>query len=180
MNPQPDEVPNDFDDPSGCRPELIRVLDVLRLTDLLLIAPDPTRLLSDDDLRPDRPRIEARDPDAVMEGRLEPRRYETAIVADTLEHMSKARGAALIARLRDVYAQRLLVLIAREEATSQDTRGWRRTDFNALGLSPIKTGSDPGRRWAVFQFDLFNYKTTPDWLNSKHWANPEMWDKARW
>ena len=33
---------------------------------------------------------------------------------------------------------------------------------------------------AVYLFDIHDYKETPDWLNARHWANPEMWDKYRW
>lgn len=32
----------------------------------------------------------------------------------------------------------------------------------------------------VYLFDIHDYKETPDWLNARHWANPEMWDKYRW
>lgn len=32
----------------------------------------------------------------------------------------------------------------------------------------------------VYLFDIETYKRTPDWLNARHWANPELWDKYRW
>ncbi len=32
----------------------------------------------------------------------------------------------------------------------------------------------------VYLFDIETYKRTPDWLNARNWANPEMWDKHRW
>ncbi len=32
----------------------------------------------------------------------------------------------------------------------------------------------------VYQFDIHDYKQTPDWLNPRNWANPELWDKYRW
>ncbi|MGD8939893.1 MAG: DUF6231 family protein [Gammaproteobacteria bacterium] len=32
----------------------------------------------------------------------------------------------------------------------------------------------------VYAFDIASYKTTPDWLNNKYWANPELWDKHWW
>ncbi len=32
----------------------------------------------------------------------------------------------------------------------------------------------------VFNYDIRDYKHTPDWLNARHWANPELWGKYRW
>jgi hypothetical protein len=34
-------------------------------------------------------------------------------------------------------------------------------------------------QWALV-FDMGCYKATPDWLNARHWANPQLWDKHRW
>lgn len=102
------------------------------------------------------------------------------MVADTLEHISKARGAALIARLRDVYTQRLLVLTAVMDATGEDPEGWTQRELMALGLRMIGPCVHAGRTRGLFLFDIFDYKTTPEWLNPRHWANPQMWNKRRW
>ncbi|TKA91199.1 hypothetical protein FAZ79_01265 [Guyparkeria sp. SB14A] len=32
----------------------------------------------------------------------------------------------------------------------------------------------------VYLFDIKTYKHTPDWLNARNWANPELWGKYRW
>ncbi len=32
----------------------------------------------------------------------------------------------------------------------------------------------------IWQFNLYDYKPQPDWLNAKYWANPENFDKYRW
>ena len=32
----------------------------------------------------------------------------------------------------------------------------------------------------VWQFNLYDYKPRPNWLNADYWANPENWDKYRW
>ncbi|MFO7808749.1 DUF6231 family protein [Guyparkeria sp.] len=32
----------------------------------------------------------------------------------------------------------------------------------------------------IYLFDIETYKRTPDWLNARHWANPELWGKYRW
>ena len=32
----------------------------------------------------------------------------------------------------------------------------------------------------IWQFNLYDYKPQPDWLNARYWANPENFDKYRW
>jgi hypothetical protein len=32
----------------------------------------------------------------------------------------------------------------------------------------------------VFTYAIENYQPKRDWLNSRYWANPEMYDKYRW
>ena len=32
----------------------------------------------------------------------------------------------------------------------------------------------------LWQFNLYDYKQLPNWLNADYWANPENWDKHRW
>ncbi|MES1925471.1 hypothetical protein T31B1_09108 [Salinisphaera sp. T31B1] len=34
--------------------------------------------------------------------------------------------------------------------------------------------------WSLYRYDIHDYKTTPDWLNKRYWANPERWDQERW
>ncbi|MGO3640509.1 MAG: DUF6231 family protein, partial [Psychrobacter sp.] len=32
----------------------------------------------------------------------------------------------------------------------------------------------------LWQFNLYDYKQLPNWLNADYWANPENWGKHRW
>ncbi|MGC8698509.1 MAG: DUF6231 family protein, partial [Halothiobacillus sp.] len=48
--------------------------------------------------------------------------------------------------------------------------------LKALGFLLQGAGEAP---WALV-FDMGSYKATPDWLNARHWANPQLWDKHRW
>ena len=86
----------------------------------------------------------------------------------------------IIARLRDLYSKFLLVAVP----IGRDWQGlrshWDCVELRALGLRLIKRYTYQGKPLHLYQFDIIDYKTTPDWLNSRHWANPEMWDKARW
>ena len=38
-------------------------------------------------------------------------------------------------------------------------------------------GPSNNRKVQVFIYDISEYKDNPDWLNSKNWANPELWEK---
>jgi hypothetical protein len=55
-----------------------------------------------------------------------------------------------------------------------DKRVDDRLKMIALGYRAVP-GDEP-----VYLFDIHDYKQTPDWLNSRNWANPERWDRYRW
>lgn len=96
------------------------------------------------------------------------RRFDLAIMIDLAPHFSANMTAAFLAALRDVHARRLLVLVSECHAI----------DLKALGFSLLAEYPDNARRF--YGFELKNYKSVPDWLNSQYWANPEMWNKKRW
>ena len=83
---------------------------------------------------------------------------------------------AVLAALRDRYGCRILHF----ERSMQGDNAWQLTDSLALGYRCIDNGHLQQTRWALFEFNLLSYKTTPDWLNSDHWCHPEQWDQSRW
>ncbi|WP_296403179.1 DUF6231 family protein [Psychrobacter sp.] len=75
-------------------------------------------------------------------------------------------------RLRDLFAEQSLILTY---ASSSEL------NFNCLGYIPLPIEtSDNSPSLISWQFNLYDYKHRPDWLNSKYWANPENFDKYRW
>ena len=38
-------------------------------------------------------------------------------------------------------------------------------------------GPSSNNKVQIFIYDISEYKDNPDWLNSKNWANPELWEK---
>jgi hypothetical protein len=46
--------------------------------------------------------------------------------------------------------------------------------FRALGFT--LSSADTAENMRIYYYDLDTYKTVPDWLNSRHWANPERWE----
>ena len=85
----------------------------------------------------------------------------------------------LLMRYRDLYSAHLIV------AVSQDI------DLHPYGFIPFSVFTDQQDKPVaplesmlptikLWQFNLYDYKPLPNWLNSDYWANPENWDKQRW
>lgn len=107
------------------------------------------------------------------------RRYDFALVAGYLERVGRAEGSAVIARLRDVLARRLCVMVGTIKETSRATI-WSDAELSAFGLTLLSRYEEDGKRARLYGFDIASYKQTPDWLNPRHWAHPELWGKFRW
>lgn len=103
------------------------------------------------------------------------RRYDLAIVADQLETLHMRSGIELLAGLRNLSVSRMAVLVDLQLA-----QGWRENDFFGLAMQRHARFDRDERSLTLFTYDLAEYKSVPDWLNSKYWANPEMFDKYWW
>ena len=90
----------------------------------------------------------------------------------TQAQANTAAYSTIAIRLRDLFAEQSLLLthIPLSEL-----------NFTCLGYiaHPIET-SDEVPDFVSWQFNLYDYKQRPDWLNAKYWANPENFDKYRW
>jgi hypothetical protein len=96
---------------------------------------------------------------------------DLVLVGDTLEQLERRDGEALLAGLRDLFARRVIVSL-------QPEHGWQPRDLIAFGFTCL--GRDHAGTAEFFGFDIATYKTTPDWLNARNWANPDLFDKFRW
>lgn len=105
-------------------------------------------------------------------------RFEMAVVSHVLEYFDRDTAQHLIARLRDVHAQRLIIALSTDD--SVEASGLGKNDMLALGLVQVGTYENDGRAVNLYGFDIDTYKTTPDWLNADYWANPELFDKCWW
>ncbi len=111
------------------------------------------------------------DQTAVLQSAALPARAELAVAR--LEAGTMAREARqLIAALRDLLAQRLLVFVP--ENLLDDTA------LIGLGLTRQARYELEGMAWQAWSYDIRTYKSVPDWLNPRFWANPENWEKYRW
>lgn len=102
-------------------------------------------------------------------------RYDLAIVADQLERLNKRQGIELLAGLRNLSVNRMAVLVDLDRAPE-----WKDTDFYGLAMQRQGSFQRDERRLTLFTYDLAEYKNVPDWLNSKYWANPQLFGKYWW
>ena len=107
-------------------------------------------------------------------------RHELGLVVCADRPFEKPDASAIIAALRDVYAQKTWV-VAREATSATSGRlEWARDELTALGLSASAAALDDEGVIKLYAFDVASYKRTPEWLNSRGWAHPQMWNKQRW
>lgn len=91
---------------------------------------------------------------------------QIALVHHALHGLDVAQTNALLARVRDFVAPRIIVIADAQCALT-------RADFLALGFEILATDADA--QISLYQFDLATYKQVPDWLNARFWAHPERW-----
>jgi Family of unknown function (DUF6231) len=116
--------------------------------------------------------VQSIDIDRLLDSAITGQRYDLAVVAGALEALEHRRGSALLARLRDIYARRLLV---KATLASAPDRGWTNNDMLALGLREVLRQRAPRDEIGLYQFNLYDYKLTPDWFNARNWAHPHLW-----
>lgn len=120
------------------------------------------------DIPPELPCTHCR-PDEAELARLACLKFDYAILADLPGTLDKTSSEAVIANMRDIKAQKVFWVIDSHSP-------WESKDAIALGFHQLQ--QDDGA--TLYGYDIDNYKTTPDWLNARHWANPERWNKDRW
>ena len=91
---------------------------------------------------------------------------QLALLKDALHALDPTQARALLARVRDFVAPRIIVIADAHCALS-------RLDFLALGYETL--AADEAEKVTLYQFDFATYKQVPDWLNARFWANPERW-----
>ncbi|MBA1147173.1 hypothetical protein H0Z60_08870 [Ectothiorhodospiraceae bacterium WFHF3C12] len=101
---------------------------------------------------------------------------DMAVIAGELNELTPHGAAQMLSQLRDLYAAWVIVVTDRDAPPA----GLTRKDLVGLGFSLLGDAMHGDNPVHVYEFDMATYKTTPDWLNSRYWANPELWDKYRW
>lgn len=115
-----------------------------------------------------------------LTGAHSPARFDLGVVCGVIEQLDARAAGVLIARLRDIFCQRLLLVVPIGAHWGQHRSIWQQTDLLAYGFTLLSSEQRNGRLVQVYGFDLATYKSTPDWLNSKYWAHPELFNKYWW
>lgn len=102
-------------------------------------------------------------------------RFDLVIVLDALNELDKKQGELLLGSLKNLHAKRLLL-------SQTPCSNWLLQDFLAFAMGELNHyPADADRpEQQLFEYNIYSYKSVPEWLNNKFWANPNMWDKGRW
>ncbi len=106
--------------------------------------------------------------------------YDVALVAGVLERLARAEAAALIAAIRDLHARRAFFLVPIGPDWEGHASRWEQNDLFGYGMRFLHAYGNSERPVHLYEFDISTYKATPDWLNPKFWAHPELFGKFRW
>jgi hypothetical protein len=90
-----------------------------------------------------------------------------ALGIDALGGLDARQAQHLISQTRLYVAPRILLAVPADCALDEAM-------FRALGFTLSAT--DPTANMRIHYYDLDTYKTVPDWLNARFWANPERWE----
>ncbi len=70
--------------------------------------------------------------------------------------------------------QNIMLLITNDDRFKKNNTKYLNMFF---GYGYKYFGPSRNTKVEVFIYDISEYKDNPDWLNSKNWANPELWEK---
>jgi hypothetical protein len=164
------------------RQDLAGRLEAFGPASLLAIGPQAGALVADYQSAHPACDIAYLDPHGTLDGRAllqeltNQGRFDFVVLRGVLERVDGDTGANLIARLRDMHTQRFCVTLGGIDAGHR----WTAAELASMGLTHWSTERVNDADLEIYGFDLGTYKTTPDWLNARHWAHPEHWGKFRW
>jgi len=95
---------------------------------------------------------------------------DIAFISDLVETTDKQVATQWLATLRNQYAAKIVLLVDHTKTN------WDLTDFLALGFRQ----QGQHQHFTIYGYAIESYQFHKDWLNSRHWANPENFDKYRW
>lgn len=100
-------------------------------------------------------------------------RYDLAITC-LPETLDAKQALHALSALRDLHARQVLAFVPLE------AYGWHEDTLLGLGMQRQARFQQADALIEAWSFDIRSYKSVPDWLNPRFWANPENWNKYRW
>jgi len=99
--------------------------------------------------------------------------FDLVLIKGLLESLSYEKAEHIIAQTRDSHAREMLLIVSKSIE-------WKDTDLLGLNLRKVAELDQQNEILQAWYFARDSYKKIPDWLNSRYWANPEMFEKYRW
>lgn len=115
------------------------------------------------------PRFRQVTPADIESGLAGVNRSDVAVVIGQLEHLSGDAGMQMLAKLRDVYCDRIIVHTTLPTPTAQD--------MLSIGFYPETRWEGHGR---LFRYSREEFYPGRDWNTPENWANPANFGKNRW
>lgn len=106
-------------------------------------------------------------------------RFDVAVVINLFEQIDKTKGRQVLSRLRDVLSAQYCVCLPLN-TNNDDQDAWKLTELFGFALRKVADYSVNETQYALFKYNIQDYKNVPDWLNADNWANPNMWGKYWW
>lgn len=113
---------------------------------------------------------------------LELHQFDFVLIQNLIEQLPQKTAEHIIAQIRDQHAREMLLIVAVDQDQSNQNieSNWQLADFISLGMKLVGEFKQENRQVQAYYYAVETYKKIPDWLNSKYWANPEMFNKYRW
>lgn len=103
-------------------------------------------------------------------------RQSLLVFHGSLDSCERDDVTLILAAARDLYAARTVVMSACDPFDEEQPVS--RNFMFSMGFR-FRGGADNGN-FSLYEYAIHDYKTVPDWLNARFWANPENWGKYRW
>ncbi len=165
--------------PEDARTDVLKLLRAVQPASLLLAAVDDQLIGSVQSSLNDT-RVEIIDAAALCERVDTLPIYDVILLVGIIEQLDRQSANTVIGRLRDLHSHHLFMLVRVGSDWKDLASYWQRTDLLAHGFSLHQHYKTAEGDWRLCRFELDTYKATPEWLNSKYWANPELFGKYRW
>lgn len=94
----------------------------------------------------------------------------------SLDSCAREDVSRVLAVARDLYAARTVVMSACDPL--DEAQPVTRNFMFSMGFR--SRGGADNSDISLYEYHIHDYKTVPDWLNARFWANPENWGKYRW
>lgn len=165
--------------PEDARTDVLKLLQSVQPASLLLAAVDG-ELIGTIQKSLNETRVDSIDAAALSERVDTLPTYDVILLVGVIEQLDRQIANTVIGRLRDLHSHHLFMLVRVGSDWANLISHWQRTDLLAHGFTLHQRYKAEEGDWHLCRFELDSYKATPEWLNSKYWANPELFGKYRW